>query len=166
MDEPIRIFQDSHASDEALLMAARMIAPETPPSTWRDVANDPAYRPFQRGVAVYGLLKWHLPRPVVLEQAATLLKGAPWLKNARVEKIVVMGGEIPVVVPEGGSAFVIHLEKEPGKDQPDIGFYLALNNDLSADDLCRMVMGEAGKRFLGEVMITDWYLFPEDLIPG
>ena len=165
MDDSIAVFKNPHSSNSALLRAAAKISSGVPASLWNNVANNPACRAFQRSVAVFVLLQRHLTRPATLAQAAILLEGGFWLNDAQVEKVEVMGGEIPVVIPEGGSAFVIHFMKDLGADQPDIGVYLALDHDLNVSQLRRSLMLRIPDPESAKVMITDFYLFPEDLIP-
>ena len=164
MKTDIEVFQDPGSSDEALLRCIGRIPPGgAPASLWSGVANDPACRPFHRSLAVYELMRRHLPRPATLAQAALLFAGAAWLAAASIEKIEVMGGEIPVAIPEGGAAFVLRLPREPSAAHPDLGAYLALDQDLDAAALRRGLELGAADPGLAGVTIRDFALFPERL---
>jgi hypothetical protein len=164
MNHPIVIFRNPASNDDDVLRAAANIAPGGAPATlWSDVANDTSFRAFHRSLAVYELIRRHLPRPATLDQAASLLAGGFWLCESKIEKIEVMGSEIPVVVPEGGAAFIIRLPKGQGGRQPEMGIYLALDFDLSAGQLRQALMTLTPT--LAYIRISDFFLFPEDLLP-
>jgi hypothetical protein len=157
-------FLDPTSDDDAILRAvARMTGDRVPAGLWAHVANDPAYRPFHRAVAVYELFQRHVATPATLEQIARLLDGGGWLRNAALEKIESMGGEAPVLVPAGGAAFVIRLPHDPTAARPEIGVYLALDRDLDATSLRDALMSKPTDPSAGQIRIVDFSLFPESL---
>ncbi len=158
-------FLDPRSDDAAVLRAiSRMTAGSVPVSLWTQVANDPSYRPFHRAVAVRELFKRHVVTPMTLEQTARLLAGGLWLLDAEIEKIELMGGEIPVRVPIGGTAFIIRLPSDPTAAHPDLGMYLALDGDLDATLLRDALMSRPVDPSVGQIRIVDFALFPESVV--
>jgi len=164
MDVDSSIFLDPKSDDDAIVRAiSRMPDGSVPASLWTQVANDPSYRPFHRAVAAYELFRRHVT-PVTLEQIARLLAGGRWLLDAEIEKIELMGGEIPVRVPTSGTAFIIRLPNDPTTTYPDVGMYLALDRDLDATLLRDALMSRPTDPSVGQIHIVDFALFPESLV--
>jgi hypothetical protein len=164
MDTNTRIFRDQRSDLSAVLRAITQIAASGVPATvWTDVANDPSYRPFHRALAVYELFNRHLARPATLEHVAFLLAGGRWLLDAAIDKVELMGGEVPVQVPIGGAAFVIRLAKDAAAVRPEVGIYLALDRALDARLLRDALMSRATDASVGQVRIVDFAVFPEAL---
>ena len=81
-----------------------------------------------------------------------------------IEKIELMGGEIPVRVPAGGTAFVIRLPKDPTAAHPEVGIYLTLDRALDAKLLRDALMSKATDPSVGQIHMVDFALFPESLV--
>lgn len=166
MDINAIIFRNPTTDDSAVLRAISQIpVGGAPVNLWTDVANDLSYRPFHRAAAIYELFRRHFVRPATLEQIASLLAGGRWLLDAVLEKIGSIGGEIPVQVPPGGTAFVLRLRKDPAAAYPQVGIYLALDGELDANLLRDALMSIANGPAAGKVRIVDYAVFPERLAP-
>lgn len=164
--DPLSALHDRQSTGGALLRAVAQIPHDAPARLWADVANDPSYPTLHRNVAAYELFKRHLVKPSTLEQTASLLAGGLWLTDTAIEKIEAMGGEIPVRVPDVGSAFMIRFLPDPTASHPEIGLYLALDRDLTPTLLRDLLLGRTADPQLGQVHIVDFALFPEDLAEG
>jgi len=164
MDDNAGMFLDRGSDDDTVLRAvSRLSTADAPGTLWTQVANDGSYRPFHRAVAVHELFKRHVVPPMTLRQLASLLDGGRWLVSAVIERIESMGGEIPVRVPAGGSAYVIRLPKTPATGGPEVGVYLALDRAIDAELLRDALMSGATDPSVGEVRIVDLHLYPESL---
>jgi hypothetical protein len=165
MDATEKIFLDPRSDDAAVLRAvSRITSGHSSATLWTQVANDPKYRPFHRAVAVYELFKRHVAKPMALKQLARLLDGAPWLLEAAIEKIEVMGGEIPVHIPDHGAGFVVRLPMDSAMTYPAVGMYLALDSTIDADRLRDALMSRITEPPIGQIRIVDFSLFPASLV--
>jgi hypothetical protein len=159
MDINTKIFLDARSDDDAVLRAVLQMTNSSAPSTlWTQVANDPLYRPFHRAVAVHELFKRYVATPITLEQIALLTHGR-WLLDAVIEKVELMGGEIPVQIPPGGAGFVIRLPKDPVAAYPEFGIYLALNLAIDAELLRNALLSHADQS-VGQIRIVDFAFSP------
>lgn len=165
MNINVNIFLDPSSDDDTVLRAiSQLITSETPTSLWTRVANDPSYRPFHRAAAVRELFRRHVARPMMLADAARLLDGGRWLLDAEIEQIGVMGGEIPVRIPAGGTAFVIRLPQDARATRPRVGIYLVLDHALDTNLLRDALMSKARDPSIEKIHIVDFALFPESLV--
>ncbi|HVZ39417.1 MAG TPA: hypothetical protein VHI13_09080 [Candidatus Kapabacteria bacterium] len=161
----IATIHDRRASEGAFLEAVSRIPAGRVPSTfWSDIANDRSYRTFRSDVAVFELFRRHQARPSTLGQTAALLAGGGWLADAVIEKIVNLGGEIPVVVPDGGVAFIIRLANDQQAPHHDMVIYIALDHDMDAVPLRDALMGRSAEPSTNGIMITDFALYPETIV--
>lgn len=166
-DANAQLVKDPGSDDGALLGAvSRMTTEETPVALWTSVANDPSRRPFQRAVAIRELFRRHVSGSMALRQIAALLGGAEWLSDAGVERVDSIAGEIPVRVPEGGSAFVVRLADDPARTSSKMGFYLALDERVEPSTLREALRSRAAGEPVGEVRMVDFAFFPDSLGPG
>lgn len=162
MTSNMTAFRDPNSDDETVLRAASQIGlGSVPAQFWSDIANSSSHRAFHRAVAAYELFRRHLGRPSTLKQAATLLAGGRWLQDAVIEKIETLGGEIPVVVPAGGAAFVIRFPKDEVPPLSEMGIYLAVERNLDPRLLRDALMSKANDPSLDQTRILDFALFPE-----
>ncbi|MBS1911263.1 MAG: hypothetical protein JST22_04700 [Bacteroidetes bacterium] len=160
----IATIHDRGASEGAFLEAvSRIPAGRVPSAFWSDIANDRSYRMFRSDVAVFELFRRHQARPSTLGRTAALLAGGRWLADAVIEKIVNLGGEIPVVVPEGGVAFIIRLPNDQQTPHRDMVIYLALDHDIDAAPLRDALMGRSANPSINGITITDFSLYPETI---
>lgn len=159
-----KVLRDPKSDDEAVARAAaRMADGGAPASFWASVADDARPRPFQRALAIRHLFERHVPKGSTLKQCAALLAGARWLSGAPVEKVERMGGELPVRVHAGGSAFVIRLPRGSGSGEAEAGLYLSLDTDIEAEALRAALMSKSNSWLSNDVCVTDFAFFPESL---
>jgi hypothetical protein len=164
VDSNVRIFGDPKSSRDAVLHAISQITPDVADADlWVRVANDPSYQPFHRAVAVYELFQRHVRKSMTLQQMASLFAGCQWLQDAFVERIELMGGEVPVQIPDGGEGIVIRLSKHSAATDPKVGVYLALDRRLEPNTLRDALMSRATAPSILETRIMDFALFPESL---
>jgi hypothetical protein len=162
-EHAIRVVKDPAADAASVLAALARVPAGEPPSLWAGVANDAAFPAFHRSVAAWQLLQRHVPSGTSLRDAAALLAGAGWLDGAELEKIEMLGGELPVAIPEGGAAFILRLPRGPAAEVPDLGAYLALDRDADAATLRAALQGRPAGQALAGARLTGVAMFPESL---
>lgn len=159
----IRTMKDPTADAASVLSAVAHVPANQPSSLWSDVANDAAFPAFHRSIAAWQLIKRHVTPGIALGEAAPRLAGTTWLDGAELEKITVLGGELPVVIPEGGSAFIVRLPRGSAGQVPDLGAYLALDHDTDVATLRAAMASRPAGAGLAGTRITGVAMFPETL---
>lgn len=161
-EHAIRVMKDPAADAASVLAAVTRVPAGEPASLWSGVANDAVFPVFHRSLAAWQLIKRHLPPGIELRAAAALLAGAGWLDSAELEKIELLGGEIPVVVPEQGAAFILRLPRGAA-EVPELGAYLALDQDTDAATLRAALQARPTQKALEGARLTGVALFPDPL---
>lgn len=159
----IRTLKDPTADAASLLSSVAHVPVSEPSSLWSDVANDAAFPLFHRSIAAWQLIKRHVPPGIPLGEAATRLAGATWLDSAEIEKITVLGGELPVVVPDGGSAIIVRLPRGSANEVPMLGAYLAFDRDTEVATLRAALASRPAGAALAGARVTGVAVFPETL---
>jgi hypothetical protein len=166
-NDPATVVMTDRAADPAaVLSAATRVPANAPASLWSDVANDASFPVAHRSVAAWQLLKRHVRPGMPLRDAAALLAGARWLDGADLEKIESLGGELPVVIPEHGAAFMLRLPHGTPGELPDLGAYLAIDQDTDAGTLRAALQSHAAGAALGNARLSGIALFPDHLGPA
>lgn len=114
----------------------------------------------RRNAAVQELFARHVRPGSTLADVAALLGGARWIDDARIEKIGVMAGEIPVPIPPDGAAFVVRLPDDATNTLSERGIYLSVDRDISANDLRDALGGTWRDPSLRDVRIAGVAPFP------
>jgi hypothetical protein len=159
----IRVLKDPAADAASVLSAVGHVPASEPASLWSDVANHAGFPAFHRSLAAWQLIKRHVPPGTSLGDATTRLAGASWLDGAELEKITAITGELPVVIPEHGAAFVVRLPRGSASEVPDLGVYLALDQDTDGATLRAALTGRPAGAALAGAHITGVAMFPEAL---
>jgi hypothetical protein len=154
----------SPESSDARLWAAASRLPMAASTVelWSGVANDRRYRPFPRGLAAYQLFRRHVRIPVPVGELGSLLAPAGWLHHSAVERVDRLGGEVPVVVPPDGAAFVIRLPVSEDGTVPVLGLYLAVDRVIGAARLRDALSTAATEPATDRATVLDISLFPVD----
>lgn len=163
-DPAIAAVTDRAANTATVRAASERVAAGAPASVWSSVANDAGFPTAHRSIAAWQLLKRHVAGGAALRDVSAVLVGASWLDGAELEKIEAMGGELPVVVPEGGAAFVLRLGRGDGDELPDLGAYVALDRDSDAVGLRAALQGKPAVALDG-AHVAGIAMFPESLAP-
>jgi hypothetical protein len=162
-EQAIRVVKDTAADAASVLAAVAHVPAGAPASLWSDVANDAGFAVFHRSLAAWQLVKRHLPPGIALGDAAQQLAGATWLDGAGLEKITAITGEIPVVVPPHGAAFILRLPRGSAAEIPDLGAYLALDRDTDVATLRAALQARPDGAALTGAHLTGVALFPDRL---
>lgn len=159
----IRVLKDPAADAASVVAAVGHVPASEPASLWSDVANHAGFPAFHRSLAAWQLIKRYVPPGTSVRAAAARLSGATWLESAELEKITAITGEIPVVIPEHGAAFVVRLPRGSAGEVPDLGAYLALDRDTDAAMLRAALTSQPTGASLAVARITGVAMFPEAL---
>lgn len=162
-EQAIQVVKDAAADAAAVLAAVERVPAGAPASLWTDVANDTGFPVFHRSLAAWQLVKRHVSPGIALGDAAKRLMGATWLDGAGLEKITAITGELPVVVPPHGAAFILRLPRGSAAEIPDLGAYLALDRDTDVATLRAALQSRPDGAALAGAHLTGVAVFPDRL---